>query len=96
MAPAPEWMIRANFVGAELLDGAGNGFDRALHVALDQQRELLAAGSCSWVIICSSEPRARSGGGRLVAGKRWRYSAISRARASFSTTAKRSPACGVP
>jgi hypothetical protein len=32
-----------DFVGAELVERAGNGFDRALHVALDDQREFLDA-----------------------------------------------------
>jgi hypothetical protein len=34
-----------NFVGAQLVERAGNGFDRALHVALDHQREFLHADS---------------------------------------------------
>jgi hypothetical protein len=46
-----------DLVGAELLEGARNGFDRALHVALDQERKLLLPLSCSWLIICSREPR---------------------------------------
>ena len=45
MPPTPECTIRAvDLVGAELVQRAGDGFDRALHVALDEQRELLAAG----------------------------------------------------
>ncbi len=34
---------RGDFVGAELLQRAENGFQRALHVGLDDQREFLAA-----------------------------------------------------
>ena len=52
---------------------------------------------CSCDIICSSEPRwpacLATAFSRAL---RWRYSVISRARASLLTTAKRSPACGVP
>jgi hypothetical protein len=86
-----------DFVGAELLDGTGNGFDRALHVALDQKRELLElAGSCSCVIICSSEPRAvpwRAAAFSRIC--RWRYSVISRAR--LRSRPRRTVAgCGVP
>jgi hypothetical protein len=45
MAPAPEWMIRALTSSVPSFSMApGNGFDRALHVALDQERKLLAAG----------------------------------------------------
>ena len=36
--------LRRDLVGAELAQRAGDGFDRALHVALDEQREVLAAG----------------------------------------------------
>jgi hypothetical protein len=86
-----------DLVGAELLDGTGNGFDRALHVALDQKRELLAAGVLQLRHHLLERTARRLAGGRLLAGSlRWRYSVISRARLSFSTTAKRSPACGVP
>ena len=47
-----------DFVGAELVERADDGFDRALHVALDDQREFLAARCpAAGVIICSSEPR---------------------------------------
>ena len=34
---------RRDLVGAELVERADDGLDRALHVALDEQRELLAA-----------------------------------------------------
>ena len=34
---------RRHLVGAELVERAGDGFDRALHVGLDDQREILAA-----------------------------------------------------
>ena len=44
MPPTPAWMMRAaDLVGAELVQRAGDRFDRALHVALDDQREFLAA-----------------------------------------------------
>jgi hypothetical protein len=59
-----------DLVGAELLDGTGNGFDRALHVALDQKRKLLAAG----VLQLRHHLLERTAGSalarrRLVAGK---------------------------
>ena len=59
MPPTPAWMhARRHLVGAELLERADDRLDRALHVGLDDQRELLAAASVlSWLIICSSEPR---------------------------------------
>lgn len=34
---------RRDFIGAELLQRAQNGFERTLHVGLDDQREVLAA-----------------------------------------------------
>ena len=44
MPPTPRMdHARADFVGAELFERADNRFDRALHVALDDQREFLAA-----------------------------------------------------
>ena len=44
MPPTPAWMhARADFVGAELLERADDRLDRTLHVALDDERELLAA-----------------------------------------------------
>ena len=45
MPPTPEWMMRASTSSVpSLLQRAHDGLDRALHVALDDQRELLAAG----------------------------------------------------
>ena len=44
MPPTPEWMTRAaDLVGAELFQRADDRLDRALHVALDDEREFLAA-----------------------------------------------------
>ena len=44
MPPTPEWIsARADLVGAELLERAGDRLDRALHVGLDDEREFLAA-----------------------------------------------------
>ena len=69
MPPTPEWMMRArDLVGAERLERLGDRLDRALHVALDDQREDLLAGAPG---AGSSSARAsrgrRSGGPRLVA-----------------------------
>ena len=44
MPPTPDMDdARADLVGAELVERAGDRLDRALHVALDDQREFLAA-----------------------------------------------------
>jgi hypothetical protein len=40
MPPTPPCRIAPDFVGAELVERTDDGFDRALHVALDDQREL--------------------------------------------------------
>ena len=45
MPPTPECRMRAaTSLGAERLQRLGDGLDRALHVALDDQREDLVAG----------------------------------------------------
>jgi hypothetical protein len=59
-----------DLVGAELLDGTGNGFDRALHVALDQKRKLLAAGVLQLRHhLLERTARTALARSRLVAGK---------------------------
>ncbi len=92
-------MRRADFVGAELVQRTGNRFDRALHVALDDQRELLDAGGLELrSIICSQRSAlARLAGSSLVAGQPLTVfgdfagtGSRSRRRRSWS------PACGVP
>ena len=45
MPPTPELITRApTSLGAELFDRADDGFERALHVGLDDERQILAAG----------------------------------------------------
>ena len=88
-------MRARDFVGAELVERRVDRFDRALHVALDDQREFLAGPLvCNCDIICSSEPRWPARLAAFSRARRWRYSVISRARASLSTTAsgRRPPA----
>jgi hypothetical protein len=81
MPPAPEWTIRALTSSVPSFSCARNGFDRALHVALDQKRKLLAAGLLQLLIICSSEPRVPLWRATALSrASRWRYSVISRAR----------------
>jgi hypothetical protein len=43
-ADAAHQDLRRHFVGAELVERGDDGFDRALHVALDDQREFLLTG----------------------------------------------------
>ena len=57
MPPTPEWRCARHLVGAEFFERAGDRLERALHVGLDDQREILAAGGLDLAIICSSEPR---------------------------------------
>ena len=50
---------RRDFVGAELFERGDDRLDRALHVALDDERQFLAAGAVfSWLIMSCSEVRA--------------------------------------
>jgi hypothetical protein len=69
MPPTPEWTMRARLRRCRASRARRNGFDRALHVALDDQREFLATRLrlAAGVIICSSEPRCRMTGSGLLA-----------------------------
>ena len=45
MAPTPPWMIvQLHAVGAQLVEGVGNGLERALHVRLHDDAKLLLIG----------------------------------------------------
>ncbi len=60
----------ADFVGAELVERTGNGFDRTLHVALDDQREFLHAGGLQLRHhLFQRAALTGQAGGSLVAGE---------------------------
>jgi hypothetical protein len=80
-AGSAEWMTRAGPRRCRAFRGAGNGFDRTLHVALDQERKLLAAAVLQLGHHLLERTACRSGASRLVAQPdASRYSVISRAR----------------
>ena len=58
---------RLDLVGAELAQRADDGLDRALHVALDDQRELLAAGLLELLHHLLERARGAGGAQRLAA-----------------------------
>ena len=58
---------RLDLVGSELAQRAGDGLDRTLHVALDQQLELLAAGLLELLHHLLERARRTGGAQRLAA-----------------------------
>jgi hypothetical protein len=89
--------VRADLLGPSFSSAPRIALDRALHIALDDNREQPLACTCRrFLIICSANRERRR---RVLpisrASSAGDYSVTSRARASFSTTLRRSPASGV-
>ena len=84
-----------DLVGRDLFERADDRLERALHVGFDDDRQLLggAGGDLREHLLERAAPAGRGGWSRR---RRWRKSVISRARLSFSTTTKSSPASGRP
>ncbi len=96
MAPAPDRMIRARTSSVEIFSSeptmASADPCTSAFTITGSSRTVLA---CSLAIMSASEAPAAGGAMDLSRRLRSRYSVSSRARASFSTTAKASPGSGV-
>ena len=72
MPPTPDMEdARRDLVGAELLERADDRFDRALHVGLDDQREVLAARGLE-LAHHLLERAAHAGGAAAAFSRFWR------------------------
>ena len=80
-----------------LLETRADRLERAVHVGLDDDRQLPSLAGLELREHVLSEPRPPVADTCAWSRRlRWRYSVISRARFSFSTTASRSPGSGTP